>query len=130
MFYACYSGDSDTPCIKDLMEVTLVGRSREIRDEQKKKIYKILPKICINPSDMIDTVFSGTWFGVRGGSIYNGNTLITPPTKALELYAICGPKDQGTCLMVYKTLFYVSYLLRYRLLKQAHMYTLNTFHPH
>ena len=31
----------------------------------------------------------------EGGSIYNGNTLITPPTKALEFYAICGTKDQG-----------------------------------
>ena len=42
------------------------------------------------------------------GSIYNGNTLITPPTKALEFYAICGAKDQGlTFLMVDKTLFYV-----------------------
>ena len=59
---------------------------------------------------------------VRGGSIYNGNALITPPTKALEFYAMCGTKDQGlTFLMVYKTLFYVSYLLRYRLLKQAHI---------
>ena len=67
----------------------------------------------------------------EGGSIYNGNTLITPPTKALELYAICGTKDQGlTYLMVYKTLFYVSYLLRFRLLKQAHIYTLNTFKQH
>ena len=48
----------------------------------------------------------------EGGSIYNGNTLITPPTKALECYAICGTQDQGlTFLMVYKTLFYVSYLL-------------------
>ena len=57
------------------------------------------------------------------GSIYNGNTLITQPTKALEFYAICGTKDQGlTFLMVYKTLFYVFYLLRYRLLKQAHIY--------
>ena len=65
-----------------------------------------------------------------GGSIYNGNTLITPSTKALEFFAICGTKDQGlTFLMVYNTLFYVSYLLRYRVLKQAHMYTLNTFHP-
>ena len=64
-------------------------------------------------------------------SIYNGNTLITPLTKALEFYAKCGMKDQGlTFLMVNKTLFYVSYLLRYRLLKQAHIYTLNTFHPH
>ena len=61
--------------------------------------------------------------GGGGGSIYNGNTLITPLTKALKFYAICGTKDQGlTILMVYKTLFYVSYLLRYRLLKQAHIY--------
>ena len=38
----------------------------------------------------------------RRGSIYNGNTLITPPTKALEFYAICGTKDLGlTFLMVY-----------------------------
>ena len=67
----------------------------------------------------------------EGGSIYNGNTPITPPKKALEFYTICGTKDQGlTFLMVYKTLFYVSYLLRYRLVKQAHIYTLNTFHPH
>ena len=67
----------------------------------------------------------------EGGSICNGNTLITPATNALEFYAICGTKDQGlTFLMVYETLFYVSYLLRYRLLKQAHIYTLNTFHPH
>ena len=59
----------------------------------------------------------------EGGSIYNGNTLITQPTKALEFYAICGTKDQGlTFLMVYKTLFYISYLLRYRLLKQAPIY--------
>ena len=43
---------------------------------------------------------------LRGGSIYNGNTLITPPTKALEFYAIYGTEDQGlTFLMVYKTLF-------------------------
>ena len=47
-----------------------------------------------------------------GGSIYNGNTLITQPTKALEFYAICGTKDQGLAfLMVYKTLFYVSLYL-------------------
>ena len=47
----------------------------------------------------------------EGGSIYNGNTLITPHRKALEFYAICGTKDQGLAfLMVYKTLFYVSYL--------------------
>ena len=72
-------------------------------------------------------------YDIRGGgwSIYNGNTLITPPIKALEFYAICGTKDQGlTFLMVYKTLFYVSYLIRYRLLKHAHIYTLNTVHPH
>ena len=62
MFYACYSGDSDTPCIKDLMEVTLVGRTREISDKQKKEIYKILPKICIDRHDMIDTKFSGNYF--------------------------------------------------------------------
>ena len=59
----------------------------------------------------------------EGGSIYNGNTLITQPTKALEFFAIYRTKDQGlTFLMVYKTLFYVSYLLRYRLLKQAPIY--------
>ena len=74
-------------------------------------------------------------FGVgqsyEGGSIYNGNTFRTQPTKALECYAICRTKDQGlTFLMVYKTLFYVSYLLIYRLLKQAHINTLNTFHQH
>ena len=61
----------------------------------------------------------------------NGNTLIIPRTKALEFYAICGTNDQGlTFLMVYKTLFYVSYKLRYRLLKQAHIYTLKSFHQH
>ena len=44
----------------------------------------------------------------EGGSIYNGNTLINPTTKALEFYAIRGTKEQGlTFLMVYITLFYV-----------------------
>ena len=65
------------------------------------------------------------WFVCyEGGSIYNGKTLITPPTKALAFYAIhvCGTKDQGlTFLTVYKILFFVSYLLRYRLLN-SHTY--------
>ena len=47
---------------------------------------------------------------IRGGSIYNDNTLITPPTKALEFYAICGTKGQGLAfLMVYEILFNVTY---------------------
>ena len=31
----------------------------------------------------------------EGGSIYNGNTLITQTTKALEIDAIYGTTDQG-----------------------------------
>lgn len=59
MFYACYSGDSDAPCLNEMMEVTLAGRTLEISDKEKTKIYKILPKICVDPADMIDTVFAG-----------------------------------------------------------------------
>lgn len=58
MFYACYSGDSDAPCLNEMMEVTLAGRTLEISDKEKTKIYKILPKICVDPADMIDTVFA------------------------------------------------------------------------
>ena len=42
------------------------------------------------------------------GSICNENTFITPPTKGLEIYAICQAKDQSlTVSMVYETLFYL-----------------------
>ena len=60
MFYACYSGDSDKPCIKEAMEVTLTGRTREISEKEKKHIYKMLPQICVDPADMVDTEFAGT----------------------------------------------------------------------
>lgn len=58
MFYACYSGDSDKPCIKEAMEVTLTGRAREISEKEKKHIYKMLPQICVDPADMVDTEFA------------------------------------------------------------------------
>ena len=55
----------------------------------------------------------------EGGSIYNGNTLITQPTGSLELYTLYGTKDQGfTLSVVHKILFYLSYLFSYRLLKR------------
>ena len=39
--------------------MTLVGRTRQITEENKTDIYSILPKICVSPTDMIDTVFAG-----------------------------------------------------------------------
>ena len=64
----------------------------------------------------------------EGGSIYNGNTLITQLTNAPEVYTICEKKDQGfTFRMVHKTLFYLNYLFRHRLLKKAHSNTLDIF---
>ena len=59
MFYACYSGASEFPCVQEAMEVTLVGRTRQISEDNKTDIYSILPKICVSPADMIDTVFAG-----------------------------------------------------------------------
>ena len=61
----------------------------------------------------------------EGGSIYNGNTLITQPTGALEFYTLYGTKDQGfTFSMVHKILFYLSDLISYRLLKKVYIYAL------
>ncbi|XP_053380503.1 uncharacterized protein LOC123546432 [Mercenaria mercenaria] len=57
LFYACYSGETDTPCNKMAMEVTLSGRSRNISQEKRDTIYDILPQICVNPDDMIETQF-------------------------------------------------------------------------
>ena len=61
MFYACYSGESELPCVKDLMEVTLVGRTRQISEDEKSSIYERLSKICVNPADMTDTKFVGMY---------------------------------------------------------------------
>ena len=62
----------------------------------------------------------------EGGSIYNGNTLITQPTGALEFYTLYGTRDQGlTFSMVDRILFYLSYLLSYRLLIKVYIYTLH-----
>ena len=56
---------------------------------------------------------------LTGGSIYNGNTLITQPTGALEFHTLYGTKDQGlTFSMADRILFYLSYLFSYRLLKR------------
>ena len=61
----------------------------------------------------------------EGGSIYNGNTLITQPTGALEFYTLYGKKDHGfTFSMVHRILFYLSYLFSYRQLKKVYIYTL------
>ena len=57
---------------------------------------------------------------VRGVSIYNGNTLITLPTGALEFYTLYGTKDLGfTVSKVHRIVFYLSYLFSYRLLKKG-----------
>ena len=61
----------------------------------------------------------------EGGSIYNGNTLITQPTGALEFYTSYGTNDQGfTFSMMHRILFYLYYLFSYRLLKKVYIYTL------
>ena len=45
----------------------------------------------------------------EGGSICNENPFITPPTNALEIYAISQTKDQSVAvIMVHETLFYLS----------------------
>ena len=61
----------------------------------------------------------------EGGSIYNGNTLITQPTDALDFYTLYGTKDQGfTFSMVHRILFCLSYLFSYRLLNKVYIYAL------
>lgn len=56
LFYACYSGETDEPCNKFAMEVTLSGRTRDITDEKRDAIYSIL-ETCLNPDDMTETQF-------------------------------------------------------------------------
>lgn len=61
----------------------------------------------------------------KGDSICTDNT---PPTNSLELYVIYATKDQGFVFrMVHKTLFYCSYLFRYRLLTKVLIYTVCIF---
>ena len=62
-----------------------------------------------------------SYYNYEGGSIYNGNTFITPHTNAPELYTLYEKKEQVfTFRMVHKTLLYLNYLFNYRLLKEAH----------
>ena len=55
----------------------------------------------------------------EGGSICNENPIITPSINALGFYAICQTIDQSVAvIMVYKTLFYFTNLISYRLFKK------------
>lgn len=57
LFYACYAGPSDSRCVQEAMEVTLVGRTRSISEKKRESIYSILQSICVNPDQMIETQF-------------------------------------------------------------------------
>ena len=85
--------------------------------------------ICLkHMSVIVITAILRQFQRVRGGSIYNGNTFITPRTNASELYTLYEKKEQVfTFRMVHKTLLYLNYLFNYRLLKKANSYTLNIF---
>ena len=53
----------------------------------------------------------------EGGSICNENPIITPSINALGFSAICQPKDQS---VVYKTLFYLSKIIKLQTFQRAH----------
>ncbi|WAR30499.1 hypothetical protein MAR_033041 [Mya arenaria] len=57
LFYACYSGPSNQPCPQEYMEVTLVGKDRNIPADRRAQIYSLLPNLCLQPEDMKETEF-------------------------------------------------------------------------
>ena len=63
MFYACYAVGEDGHCNPQYTEVTLVGRTPVISQETRDLIYGLLPGICVNPDDMVDTKFLSMIFG-------------------------------------------------------------------
>lgn len=59
LFYACYVNSTTDSCLTQAMEVTLVGKSREISTEKRDEIYATLPNNCFDPEQMIETKFLG-----------------------------------------------------------------------
>ena len=59
LFYACYYGELNSTCPRQAVEVTLVGRSREIDPDLEQSIYANLYDVCLQPSLMVRTEFEG-----------------------------------------------------------------------